>query len=506
MKKFIACIGLIIQIFAFAAVGLAAEKAVFIESGEGFARAGEAVEENGIWRIPSMLVKNKIYSQSTLDGGDKVLRMVFGKARLQLADKEIEKKFGNRIVMELPLFFRGGASYVELEPAAKIAGFEWTEKADGIYITLNRYTAFSPRVLEKKAAENVDKVVLVWQPTFGAAENIAQNEKKAGLNTVSPSWFAVKDGAGSVANSASLEYVRAAKAKGYRVWPLVTNSFSPDITHAFLNDYKARQSIIQKLAYYMLVYEFDGINVDFENIYDADKNALSSFVAELGAAVRAMGGTTSIDVTIPSGVPQWSACYDRAALAKGADYVMLMAYDEYGRTSPKAGSTATLPWVESGVQKTLLEVPNEKLVLGVPFYMRRWEEDLSGRKTGVKTLTMNEAADEIAAHGIKPVWRDDLGQNYFEYVSGGKKYRVWQEDARSLGLKLELAERYNLAGVAAWRSGFESPDIWQMIGARYEKAQEISEMPKETLKPKKRQKHTRTNSAAVKSVKNNKER
>ena len=39
-------------------------------------------------------------------------------------------------------------------------------------------------------------------------------------------------------------------------------------------------------------------------------------------------------------------------------------------------------------------------------------------------------------------------------------YRVWQEDARSLALKSALVSRYDLAGRAYWRKGFEDPEIW----------------------------------------------
>ncbi|MCK9907282.1 glycosyl hydrolase family 18 protein, partial [Frankia sp. Cpl3] len=80
------------------------------------------------------------------------------------------------------------------------------------------------------------------------------------------------------------------------------------------------------------------------------------------------------DVTIKSSSDRWSRFYDRAALAKVVDYMMVMTYDEYWASSPVAGSVASLPWVEKGLQGVLEEVPNEKLILGVPFYTRLWKE------------------------------------------------------------------------------------------------------------------------------------
>lgn len=508
MKNFVRSLTAIMLVsMLWLSTAAAQQKPVFVESNDTFVAAGQAVQQEGVWLMPAAAVQKHIYANSRIDSTAKAFIMQFGKSRLAVDNRELERNFAYRIDFNLPYQSIAKASYIELEPAAKLLGFSWREMADGIYIQPNVHTSFAPLVLngsDRRLAAG-EKVRLVWQPTFGADEDIARNDVKPGLNVVSPSWFAVTDGIGSVSNKASLAYVRQAHAKGYKVWPLVTNSFSPDITTKFLHNDKARQSIIRQLLYYLLVYEVDGVNIDFENINDNDRQALSDFVAEMSAVMRSFGFNTSIDVTAPSGSTNWSVCYDRKALGEAVDYVMLMAYDEHWRTSPKSGSVASLPWVEQGVQKTLLEVPAEKLVLGVPFYMRRWEENLSGQKTDVKTLTMAGAAEEIASRKLQPVWEEGFGQYYFEYQSGGKRYRVWQEEARSLGLKLDLVAHYNLAGVAAWRSGFETPDIWQLIGERYSLPSASITSDKENKankkKKSKKRRHKVEETAAVKSNK-----
>jgi len=99
----------------------------------------------------------------------------------------------------------------------------------------------------------------------------------------------------------------------------------------------------------------------------------------------------------------------------------------------------------------------------VPFYMREWEENLKGEKTNVKTMTMEMAKQTIEEHQLRPEWLEDKGQYYFEYINGDKKYRVWQEEERSMSLRVKLIDRYHLAGIAAWRKGFEKNEIWQVI-------------------------------------------
>lgn len=123
--------------------------------------------------------------------------------------------------------------------------------------------------------------------------------------------------------------------------------------------------------------------------------------------------------------------------------------------------------VEQAVKGCLKEgVPAEKLVLGVPFYMRQWEETPSGKgKINVKslTLTMAEAESNAARTGAEMFWLDDLGQHYYSYVENGKTYKVWVENAASIERKLDLINKYKIAGVAGWRKGHEKNEVWDII-------------------------------------------
>ena len=55
------------------------------------------------------------------------------------------------------------------------------------------------------------------------------------------------------------------------------------------------------------------------------------------------------------------------------------------------------------------------------------------------------------------------GQTVATYEKDGAKYSIWVEDAKSLKLKLDATKEKSLAGVAFWRLGYDTPDIWNVI-------------------------------------------
>ena len=125
--------------------------------------------------------------------------------------------------------------------------------------------------------------------------------------------------------------------------------------------------MIRQLLIYSQMYQLDGINIDIENVTEADGPLVTQFVREATPYFHQAGLIVSMDITfISSG--NWSAFYEREKLAETVDYLMVMAYDEHWGTSEEAGSVASFPWVETNLQKLLEVVPNEKLILGVPLY------------------------------------------------------------------------------------------------------------------------------------------
>ena len=137
---------------------------------------------------------------------------------------------------------------------------------------------------------------MVWEHVINKNPDVRKLKPIEGLDVISPTWFAVVDGEGNVANNADMEYVEWAHKNGYQVWGLASNDFNPDITHEFLNNTDIREKIISQLLIYAKLYKLDGINIDFENIYVKDRDMLTQFMRELYPLCREQGLTLSMDV------------------------------------------------------------------------------------------------------------------------------------------------------------------------------------------------------------------
>ena len=242
---------------------------------------------------------------------------------------------------------------------------------------------------------------------------------------------------------------------------MITNRFDPGFTSGILADQSVWKKYAHNLVQYAYIYGFDGYNFDFENIDYADRDRLTAFVAYLSNHLHQYNIKTSIDVTGYSDSPEWSLVYNRSAFANSVDYVVLMAYDETWAKSTTAGPVASYPWVRNHTEKMLSEVPSQKLVLGVPFYMRLWH-DTNGYAKG-ETLAMKNTGSYFANYKDKMTWDDRLKLHYLSIPTGSGSDRIWFEDNTSLGLKLDLVKELQLGGFAAWRKGFEDESTIAMI-------------------------------------------
>ena len=287
-----------------------------------------------------------------------------------------------------------------------------------------------------------------------------------GVNVVSPTFFALKDGGrGEITanvRTQGINYINWAHSNNYKVWALVSNDSNKVLTSTILNDYNLRNNLINNILSVAENYNLDGINIDFENIKMADKDVFSRFIIELAPRLRDLGKVLSVDVTAPDGSEDWSLCYDRNVLGDVADYIMFMAYDQHGKSSTEAGTVAGYDWVENSLKKFIdrEEVDSSKIVLGIPFYTRVWTEE--NGKLDSFTVEMKET-DNYIPGGVEKEWKDDVKQNYVEYQKNGKTYKIWIEDEESIKCKLELIQKYNLAGAAYWEKDRESDSIWKLI-------------------------------------------
>ena len=313
------------------------------------------------------------------------------------------------------------------------------------------------------------KVNLVWD-YYSQVANAPNREGTSieGINVVSPAFYHLNTD-GELEENVGEEgqvYIDWAHNNGYKVWAMVQNAGSGmmNVTSEIMNHYDNRQKLIEAIIDECMKYDLDGINIDFENMKKEDVDLFSRFIIELEPRLREIGVVLSVDVTAPDGSDTWSLCFDRHVLGDVADYLIFMAYDQYGASSDKAGTTAGYDWVELNLKKFLetYEVESDKLILAIPLYARLWTLDSNGDIEGQTAIPMNEIDESIPSDAERK-WDDDLKQNYVEYVDGNLTKKIWIEDIDSLKEKVSLTNKYKLGGVASWELGMETDDVWSMI-------------------------------------------
>lgn len=342
------------------------------------------------------------------------------------------------------------------------------------YSTQQKPSDFKAPVYTSIARE--DEVCLAWHQVFDQGDNQELEtvlEEAKGVNTISPTWFALSDNEGNFTSLASMEYVETAHALGLEVWGLV-NNFSADMsTYELLSKTSTRRVLIQNLLQAALEYDLDGINIDFEGM-DAELTGphFVQFIRELSVVCRQNELVLSVDNLVPTA--KRVQYFDYAEQGVMADYVIIMGYDEhYAKSS--AGSTASLPFTRSSIENMLQVVPQDKVIHALPFYTRVWGFDINAEipegadpnsaEYVISSVAkgMGTAKNLLLDHQAELVWDDEVGQYYGEYEEEGTLYRIWLEDATSLDAKLDVVAEYDLAGIAFWKLGLESEEAWAPV-------------------------------------------
>ena len=304
------------------------------------------------------------------------------------------------------------------------------------------------------------KVNMVWHQVTSTDANAYFADATAnmtGVNVISPTWFYLLDTSGNIANISSADYVAQAHEKGLKVWGLIDNFTQEVSTTETLSNTAARQNIISQLIQAATSVGMDGINVDFESLSEDVGIHFLEFLRELSIECHKNNLVLSVDNPVPE---DFTSHYDRAEQGRVVDYVIIMGYDEH-YVGSEAGSVASLPWVEQGIQDTLAEVPAERVINAVPFYTRLWRT--TGGNVTIEAIGMDQAQQVISENNVETYWDKTTSQNYGKYDIDNSTYQIWIEDSQSIAEKVKLVSKYNLAGVSAWKLGFENSGIWQVI-------------------------------------------
>lgn len=301
-----------------------------------------------------------------------------------------------------------------------------------------------------------------------------------GLTTIAPTWFSIADTDGNLTSISSSEYVNYAHQSNLAVWAVLRDFHgginSYEETYEVLSYTSKRESLINQVIAEALRSGIDGINLDFELVSLECGEHYIQFVRELSVKCRQNGLVFSINNYVPQ---PYNEHYDLKEQSIMADYIMIMGYDEHTEGSYEAGSVASYEYVKNGIEDALKYVPHEKLVAGIPFYTRLWQETEKtaeekaeeqgteaaeySKKVTSTAMGMDQASQTLEQYQAQASWDDKTKQNYAEWEADGGIYKIWLEDEQSLEEKMKLIKSENLAGVAEWSLGFENSNVWNMI-------------------------------------------
>ena len=350
---------------------------------------------------------------------------------------------------------------VTIDPGIQAADGTWSRQGQSAELTVpSTLTGVLPGRMVQMYYVNTDE---------GRASLLAHLRQ---IDVLSPAWYDA-NADGGITGYARRDVIDAAHAGGVAIIPLVVNKdVDPDVAHAILADPARRAALAANLVNEAKTYGYAGFQLDFEQIRWTDRDLLTALTQDCASAFHAAGLNLSIAViprlpgdagasgTLLDYFRQWSGAYDFAALAKAADFLSFMTYDEHNGVTPP-GAVSGTPWIRQALEFSLQGVPPEKATLGLPTYYHDW--------TGVGRLTSSSYDDAMILaqrYGATPTFDAIEEEMHFGYDVYGVHHELWIQSTDTLRRKLPLMYEYGLKGISVWRLGFEDPSFWNLIPPR----------------------------------------
>jgi len=203
----------------------------------------------------------------------------------------------------------------------------------------------------------------------------------------------------------------------------------------------------------------DGIDLDFQNMPDGERDTLTALVTDIATHVRpgkALEVFVPPSVAVPSDLPDGDA-FDVSALGRVVDRVRVMTLDYSEGTS--GGPTIDSGWAVDAANLARSET-GTPIDVAVPLY--GW--DFSGG--GASPVTFSQA-ESLASTSGAPISRDLAGDLSFTYVDAtGITHQVWFDDASATVLTLAAWSTGALdpsVGVLFYGLGDEDPTLWSAV-------------------------------------------
>jgi spore germination protein YaaH len=249
----------------------------------------------------------------------------------------------------------------------------------------------------------------------------------------------------------------------------------------FLNSTTAKQTFISNIISLLQARGGKGVNIDFEGMPSSDRNAFTAFIAQLKTQL-----TTAIpnsEVSIALYAVDWGSVFDIAALTPNVDLFIIMGYDYYWSGSTTAGPNDPLYNFQTSYNYTLSRsitfylrqgMPENKLLLGLPYYGREWETVSSAvpaATTGNFTASRTYEVIRNNANGYysTQLWDPNSFTPYFTYQLSSNWRQCFINDGNSMRNRFDVVNQRNLGGIGIWALGYDNGymDYWNAIEDKF---------------------------------------
>ncbi|MDP5274116.1 glycosyl hydrolase family 18 protein [Chengkuizengella axinellae] len=381
-----------------------------------------------------------------------------------LADEEIEK---NQNV-------KGEVSEWAEDYVAASLDWDFIESYDDYTTSANRgflvdsaYSVFN--VLEDQGLlSTLDDKVLAFYTKYNAQDMSSYDslvEFEDSIDSIATTTYSITN-SGEIDGLDVSEAIDFANDNHIKTYATVNNGhvFDADLASLILNDKQLSEKTINNIEQLLKDYNYDGINLDFEDMHPEDREAYTLFVQELADQLQPKGYEVIVSVsakTTDNPNAPWSGAFDYTALGEVVDYIQLMTYDQNGPWG-EPGPVSGLDWVENVLKYAVSEIDSDKILIGINSYGYDWNLNNSSKN---KSILWSELSKIINTNNSTQMYWDDAANSpYLTYTdTNGDEHIVWYEDSKSITDKVDLVDQYGLAGVSVWEVGLTNDGLWTAI-------------------------------------------
>lgn len=258
------------------------------------------------------------------------------------------------------------------------------------------------------------------------------------------------------------QFVEAAHQEGTKVLLSLGGGSNDKGFAAMAANAAARHRYIQEVVAFAKLYNYDGVDIDWESPKKGQESLLVEFVRELHGALKTWRKDAVITIAVPAA--HWSGRYfDVPKLVPYIDYWNIMTYDFHGSwghagflsplfptsSDPVDGDVYNLQyslnyWVQRGV-------PKAKVLMGIPCYGRSFATKAWGTNSSEKPLYNALAYRQILPlldAGWEKHWDEEAKVPWISLP--GTDQRISYEDPASVREKTKWAKTQGVAGVFFW--------------------------------------------------------